>query len=340
LSITFNATGSKILIEAIRKGTGGTSVVDITPGVEFNEPGYGTTYGEIDFVVVNMDYSNPEVVSFSSKGNASIAELKWDENEPIGYFGSGVLSQNDTVCVTFDTVPGGKLDSVRIALRRAGTITGGVYSYTGTLRPSPLGRPLAAPISASISTTSPVPYPVPYANWGVVNLTGYSISTDNPFAVAFVIGQDPSTPGVMVSYYRSTSEYHSYTYLNSSSNWYYINKNSDTIYVYLIRAYVSFPQTSVRQVVELKPSRFQLMQNYPNPFNPSTRISFDIAEPSHVKLVVFDLLGREVKVLVDEEKNPGRYEVDFNASELPSGVYLYRFITASFSEVKKLTVIR
>jgi hypothetical protein len=96
----------------------------------------------------------------------------------------------------------------------------------------------------------------------------------------------------------------------------------------------------VRQVVELKPSRFQLMQNYPNPFNPSTRISFDIAEPSHVKLVVFDLLGREVKVLVDEEKNPGRYEVDFNASELPSGVYLYRFITASFSEVKKLTVIR
>ncbi|MGC8653660.1 MAG: T9SS type A sorting domain-containing protein [Candidatus Kryptoniota bacterium] len=340
LSITFNTTSSKILIKAIRRSKSGVSLVDIVPGTEFNEPGYGTTYNEIDFVIINTDYLNPQVISFSSRGNSAIAELKWDQSEPVGYFGSSALSLNDTICVTFDPVPGGKLDSVRVALRRAGVITGGVYAYTGTVRPTPLGKPLAVPISASISTTSPFPYPVPYANWSNVNLTAYSINTDNPFAVAFVIGQDPSTPGVMVSYYPGSSDYHSYTYLNSSSNWYYITKNSDTIYVYLVRAYVSFSPTGLRQVVELKPSQFRLMQNYPNPFNPSTKISFDVARHSHVKLIVYDVLGREIRVLVNEKKDPGRYEVDFNAGALPGGVYLYRLMTESFSEVKKLIVIR
>lgn len=340
LSITFNTTSSKIFVKAIKRGTNGISVVDISPGIPFTEPGYGSIYSEIDFVVTNMDYSNPQTVSFISTGNISTVELKWDQNEPVGYFGSNALSQNDTVCVTFDPVPGGKLDSVRIALRRAGAITGGVYAYTGSLRPSPLGKPLAVPISASVATTTPVPYPVPFTNWGVVNLTQYSISTDSPFAVAFVIGQDPSTPGVMVSYYPSASDYHSYTYLNSSSNWYYLNKNSDTIYVYLIRAYVGFTQTGVPQVVELKPSAFQLAQNYPNPFNPSTKISYDIAMGSHVRLAVYDILGREIKVLVDEEQNPGHYQVDFDASGIPSGVYFYRLMAASFSDIKKLVVIR
>ena len=88
------------------------------------------------------------------------------------------------------------------------------------------------------------------------------------------------------------------------------------------------------------PGSFALEQNYPNPFNPSTTISFDVPKQSHLRLAIYDVLGRQVKTLVDEEKNPGRYSVTFDASNLPSGVYLYRLEAGSFSEVRKMVVVR
>jgi len=88
------------------------------------------------------------------------------------------------------------------------------------------------------------------------------------------------------------------------------------------------------------PEKFSLSQNYPNPFNPSTTISFDVPQRSHVKLVIHDVLGREVRTLVDEEKAPGRYTVNFDASNLASGVYLYRMVAGNFSEVRKMVVVK
>jgi len=88
------------------------------------------------------------------------------------------------------------------------------------------------------------------------------------------------------------------------------------------------------------PTSFALLQNYPNPFNPSTTISFEIPHQSHVKLVIYDVLGREVRTLVDEEKAPGRYTVNFDASNLPSGVYLYRLSSGNFNEVRRMVVMR
>lgn len=72
------------------------------------------------------------------------------------------------------------------------------------------------------------------------------------------------------------------------------------------------------------PLKLELMQNYPNPFNPTTMIGYQIPVSGHVRLTVFDLLGREVAVLVDERKAAGRYEVRFDGSGLSSGVYFYR----------------
>jgi hypothetical protein len=88
------------------------------------------------------------------------------------------------------------------------------------------------------------------------------------------------------------------------------------------------------------PSGFSLHQNYPNPFNPSTTISYNLINTGHVRLSIFDVLGKEVSVLVNEKQSSGSYEVRWNASALPSGVYFYRLESGSFSDVKKMILVK
>jgi len=85
---------------------------------------------------------------------------------------------------------------------------------------------------------------------------------------------------------------------------------------------------------------YELEQNYPNPFNSMTNIKFEVRSSKLIKLVVFDLLGREVKTLVNEELQPGTYEVKFDAGDLPSGVYFYKLLTGDFSETKKMLYLK
>lgn len=88
------------------------------------------------------------------------------------------------------------------------------------------------------------------------------------------------------------------------------------------------------------PKEFALEQNYPNPFNPTTTINFALPEKSNVKLTVYDILGKEIKVLVNEEKAAGRYEVDFNAGNFTSGVYIYKLETDQFSKAMKMQLVK
>jgi serine protease len=84
------------------------------------------------------------------------------------------------------------------------------------------------------------------------------------------------------------------------------------------------------------PTTYQLAQNYPNPFNPTTTLQFQVPQKSFVSLKVFDLLGRELATLVNEERQAGIYRVTWNASKLPSGVYFYRLRAGNFVETKKM----
>jgi hypothetical protein len=84
---------------------------------------------------------------------------------------------------------------------------------------------------------------------------------------------------------------------------------------------------------------FVLAQNYPNPFNPTTTIKFQIPSTSFVSLTVFDVLGREVVTLVNEEMRPGRYERLFDGSGLASGVYYYRLRSGNFVETKRVLLL-
>ncbi len=87
-------------------------------------------------------------------------------------------------------------------------------------------------------------------------------------------------------------------------------------------------------------STFNLQQNYPNPFNPTTKIKYSIPEASLVSLKVYDILGNEVASLVNQEKQAGTYEVQFNATSLSSGVYLYKIKSGSFVQTKKMIVLK
>jgi hypothetical protein len=88
------------------------------------------------------------------------------------------------------------------------------------------------------------------------------------------------------------------------------------------------------------PGAFLLKQNYPNPFNPTTIIKFSVPRTQHVTLKVFDLLGREVATLMDEKKSAGIYRAEFNASFLPSGIYMYRIQAGTYSSTKKMILLR
>lgn len=91
---------------------------------------------------------------------------------------------------------------------------------------------------------------------------------------------------------------------------------------------------------EIEPERFVLYQNYPNPFNSHTKIRYTIPEGGRVSLRVYNIIGEEVAVLVDRYMAKGEYEVEFNASKLPSGIYVYRLSCEKFSQVKKMILIK
>ncbi|MGE5681421.1 MAG: T9SS type A sorting domain-containing protein [Bacillota bacterium] len=85
---------------------------------------------------------------------------------------------------------------------------------------------------------------------------------------------------------------------------------------------------------------YDLEQNYPNPFNPSTRISYSIPENNLVTLKVFNLLGEEVAILVNEFKSKGNYTIDFNAGGLSNGIYFYQLKAGNYVSVRKMTLIK
>ena len=85
---------------------------------------------------------------------------------------------------------------------------------------------------------------------------------------------------------------------------------------------------------------YSLEQNYPNPFNPSTTINYQIPKDGFVTLKIYDVLGKEIKTLVNEEKTIGRYQVSFNATDLATGVYIYKIQVNDFVSTKKMILLK
>jgi len=102
----------------------------------------------------------------------------------------------------------------------------------------------------------------------------------------------------------------------------------------------------VHKIADELPAKYELYQNYPNPFNPATKIKFDVpktefrSQNSVVKLIIYDILGKEVTTLVNEGLKPGTYEVTFDGYNLSSGVYFYKLEMENIKEIKKMILLK
>jgi hypothetical protein len=186
-----------------------------------------------------------------------------------------------------------------------------------------------------LSTTAAVQLSNPYGN---VSTGNYSPANFYPSAGSPALsGANFSFPGIndpwfTVTTYRGAFAQNNNTWLDGWTNF-----RPDTINYKLL-------PIGIQPVSNIVPKSFNLEQNYPNPFNPTTNIKFNVATGGFAKLVIFDVLGREVATLVSEDLKAGQYAVNYNASNLPSGVYLYRLTVtgdnSSFTSTKKLMLIK
>jgi hypothetical protein len=185
-------------------------------------------------------------------------------------------------------------------------------------------------------------------NWNQVNLGTtddfYSV-TKRPDSVLFIGGQG----GTIL---KSTSKGDNWTTQTSNTN--------QTLYsIYFVNNFTGYAVGNngtviktttggtvfINQISTEVPDKFYLHQNYPNPFNPSTNIEFYVPsnvkrETSNVKLIIYDMSGKELAVLVNEQLNAGAYKVSWDASNYSSGVYFYELKTNNFSETKKMLLIK
>ena len=131
---------------------------------------------------------------------------------------------------------------------------------------------------------------------------------------------------------------------NSPKNYSFVDDNVTAgTYSYRLKQIDNDGRFEYSKAIEIgltAPDKFELSQNYPNPFNPSTTISYNLPEATNVKLIIFNILGQEVKTLINGFKEAGVHSVNFNASELNSGLYIYKIEAGSFTQTRKMTLIK
>jgi hypothetical protein len=130
---------------------------------------------------------------------------------------------------------------------------------------------------------------------------------------------------------------------NAKPFWYIMYRSLDNSndYVYFnFNATDSSKITSINSLEMANLKSFMLHQNYPNPFNPTTTINYSLAKEGHVKINVYNILGGKVAAIVNENKQVGSYSVNFNAADLPSGIYFYRLEAGQFTQVKKMMLLK
>lgn len=172
------------------------------------------------------------------------------------------------------------------------------------------------------------------------NVWGISIAKDDPNEIFWGYG------GGTTAYYTLNGGVNwTSTILPSTNNQSILCYNRKIVLsqqnhgIYQLSATYNNP-IGIEQISTEVPKQFSMFQNYPNPFNPITRIKFDIPKPSFTKLIIYDILGREITTLVNQQLKSGKYEIEWDGNNYPSGVYFYKLISGEFTETKKMVLVK
>ena len=213
-----------------------------------------------------------------------------------------------------------------------------IAAFYTTLNTPPKAKITASPYSVKFDTLAnpgdTVSYFVSICNYGNTNLTLSSVTSNNP---VFTV---ESFPSIISS---NQFGYAKIKFTPTASNTPYtgeltINNSDSTMKIALNGMCGQI--NGITPVSGEIPREYSLSQNYPNPFNPVTNIKFSVPLAGFVKLAVYDIMGREVNTLVSQTLKPGVYLADWNASMITSGVYFYKLTAGSFSETKRMILVK
>lgn len=310
-----------------------SEVVDIQSGVEFHEPQFGYDYNTIKVIAINTSLWSERDFSFSSTGdNAAVNEISYDADYDSSFAIS--LSAGARQGVVFDRIEGGTLHSVKVRLRNTDPIDGNVHRLYRSGETWSVGPKISDTFTLTADSIGA---------WVEYEISDENIDISSDFAVIFDLTKDVSAEGntVLVTKKPGQNFSNSIFYDPSESRWvYYVNDQDNITWLNRIRAYFTTNITGVEEIVEAKPKEFVLGQNYPNPFNPSTSIEYQVSNSELVTLKVYDILGNELKTIVNKVHSPGNYKINFDASGLPSGVYFYRLQAGEFVSSRKMILMK
>ncbi|MEO8512088.1 MAG: T9SS type A sorting domain-containing protein [Ignavibacteria bacterium] len=249
---------------------------------------------------------------------------------------------SDTVFLPYDTLTGFKLTGMTGFTYFAGSVNQCISDpdYAFTAYNFMRGKDGCGNTFFNFVTGNPTTFKY---SGDACNKTGWYDSVQSDKRGMFNMGPVTMNPGdtqIIVMSYMITRDGG-----NNNLNVCALQSISDSALKYYYNDFRTCIPIGIQPIITEIPTKFELFQNYPNPFNPATKIKFNIPSVGQrhafdSKLIVYDALGREIAVLVNEELKPGTYEIEWSAENFPSGVYFYSLITSNFTQTRKMVVLK
>ncbi len=352
LSVTFS-TSSNLEVKAIEIGTANKRVLDVTPNTPFNEPLFGSTYYEIVFIIINNSQTSDGNYIYTSTGSGGAQSTTLSYEGSAAFFTRLPSGEGEKYAVRFSPPVTGQLSAVRIAFNGGPNGVKGSGTLNIRAHKNALGSIGGIP-GVQVGSTVSVPFSslIPGAyNEISFNSANVSITSGEDFHVSVdVTGSVGDTLQLLVDDGLSQPTDRSSTYRQGvmGPGWYnFIDPNSGFTrgYNLLLRATLLYTVTGVERLETVIPTSYSLSQNFPNPFNPSTKIEYQVPVSEQVVLKIYDMLGREVRTLVDELQQPGTYRTEWDGRdnsgrEVVSGVYFYQLKTRGYLKTNKMMLVR